>query len=61
MAPPHNPRIVRKTIICPRLVALAHNTLLPVKPSAAATNSTRVDSSRDIIPLIGTITTSAIR
>jgi hypothetical protein len=47
--------------ISPRLVAVAHKTLAPVKPSAAATNKTRVDSSRDIVPDSGTITTSAIR
>ena len=40
---------------------MAHNALVPVKPSVATTNSTRVDNSRDMIPHIGTITTSAIR
>jgi hypothetical protein len=43
------------------LVAVAHNALVTVKPRAATTNSTRVDNSRDMIPHIGTITTSAIR
>jgi len=61
MAPPLNPCIALKTIIWPRLVAVAHKALAPVKPSAAVTNSTRVDNSRERVPDNGTITTSAIR
>jgi hypothetical protein len=54
-------RLTRKTIIAPRLVALAHNALVIVKPTVEATNSTRVDSSRESVPERGIITTSAIR
>ena len=48
-------------IIWLRLVAVAQSPLAAVKPSVAVTNSTRVDNSRDNVPLSGTITTSAIR
>jgi len=61
IAPPQNPCIARYRIIWPRLVAVAHSALVPVKPSAATTKRMRVDSSRDRMPDIGTMTTSAIR
>src|SRR5215469_12746673 len=61
MAPPLNPCNERYTIICGRLVAVAHNALAAVKPSVAVTNNTRVDNSRERVPENGTITTSAIR
>src|SRR5665213_4030016 len=48
-------------IIWFRSVAVAHNALAAVKPSAAVTKTTRVDSSRDRLPDSGTITTSAIK
>jgi len=40
---------------------MAHSALAPVKPSAAPTNTMRVDNSRVIMPDSGTMTMSAIR
>ncbi len=47
MAPPRNPWSRRKTIIDGRFQAKAQARLITVKPTAEATNRTRVDSRRD--------------
>src|SRR5579859_6055 len=52
---------MRKKIIAPRLVAVAHGALAMVNPTVEATKRMRVDISRDSIPVSGIITTSAIR
>ena len=61
IAPPMKPWAARNTTISPRLEAPAQASENSVKPSALATNSTRVDSRRDSQPDSGIMTISAIR
>ncbi len=61
IAPPMKPWAARNTTISPSPVAPAQSNEKTVKPSALATNSTRVDSSRDSQPDSGIMTISAIR
>ena len=61
IAPPMKPWAARNITISLRLEAPAQANENSVKPSALATNSTRVDNSRDNQPDSGIMTISAIR
>lgn len=61
IAPPKNPCNARRTIISGSEVASAQASEKAVKPRQEATNSTRVDHSRDRKPESGIITISATR
>src|SRR5581483_9900498 len=59
IAPPRKPCAARNTIIEFMLQASAHIALVSVKPAAATEKNTRVENSRERIPVSGIITTSA--
>ncbi len=61
IAPPRKPCSARKMIIELMSQASAQSMLVRVNPAAAIEKKTRVDISRDRIPVSGIITTSAMR